>query len=108
MKVTSALSLRSVFFERRVVDYIGKYYMELGHVDAIAFTAGIGENSSFVRHDILNMISEATGVVIDDDANENGKGERLITKPESKIKVYVVPTDEELMIARDTKRLLNL
>ena len=95
-------------FERRVVDYIGKYYMELGHVDAIAFTAGIGENSSFVRHDILNMISEATGVVIDDDANENRKGERLITKPESKIKVYVVPTDEELMIARDTKRLLNL
>lgn len=95
-------------FERRVVDYIGKYYMELGHVDAIAFTAGIGENSSFIRHDILNLVSEATGIVIDDDANENGSGERLITKPESKIKVFVVPTDEELVIARDTKRLLNL
>lgn len=95
-------------FERRVVDYIGKYYMELGHVDAIAFTAGIGENSAFIRHDILNLVSEATGIVIDDEANENGSGERLITKPESKIKVYVVPTDEELVIARDTKRLLNL
>ena len=42
------------------------------------------------------------------DANENGDGERLITKPESKIKVYVIPTNEELVIARDTKRLLNL
>ena len=46
--------------------------------------------------------------MIDDDANENGQGERLITKPESKVKVYVIPTNEELVIARDTKRLLDL
>lgn len=95
-------------FENRVVDYIGQYTFELGHVDAIAFTAGIGENSDFVRHDILAKIAEATGIVIDEDVNKNGKGERLITKPESKIKVFVIPTDEELVIARDTKRLLNL
>lgn len=95
-------------FENRVVDYIGQYTFELGHVDAIAFTAGIGENSDFVRHDILAKIAEATGIVINEDANKNGKGERLITKPESKIKVFVIPTDEELVIARDTKRLLNL
>lgn len=101
-------SLAIDIFENRVVDYIGQYYFELGHVDAIAFTAGIGENSDFVRRDILNKISEATGIVIDEDANENGHGERLITKPESKVKVYVIPTDEELVIARDTKRLLNL
>ena len=54
------------------------------------------------------LISEALGIVIDDDANENGQGERLITKPESKVKVYVIPTNEELVIARDTKRLLDL
>ena len=48
------------------------------------------------------------GIVIDDEANENGQGERLITKPESKIKVFVIPTNEELVIARDTKRLLHL
>ncbi|MCD7839103.1 MAG: acetate kinase [Erysipelotrichaceae bacterium] len=96
-----------IFF-RRVIAYIGRYFIALGGCDAIAFTAGIGENSAFARKEIINLISEALGVVIDDDANENGKGERLITKPESKIKVFVVPTNEELMIARDTKRLLNL
>ncbi|MCD7809270.1 MAG: acetate kinase, partial [Erysipelotrichaceae bacterium] len=96
-----------IFF-RRVIAYIGRYFIALGGCDAIAFTAGIGENSAFARKEIIGLISEALGVVIDDDANENGKGERLITKPESKIKVFVVPTNEELMIARDTKRLLNL
>lgn len=96
-----------IFF-RRVIAYIGRYFIALGGCDAIAFTAGIGENSAFARKEILSLVSEALGIVIDDDANENGKGERLITKPESKIKVYVIPTNEELVIARDTKRLLNL
>lgn len=96
-----------IFF-RRVIAYIGRYFIALGGCDAIAFTAGIGENSAFARKSIIDLISEALGIVIDEDANENGSGERLITKPESKIKVYVIPTNEELMIARDTKRLLNL
>lgn len=96
-----------IFF-RRVIAYIGRYFIALGGCDAIAFTAGIGENSAFARKEILSLVSEALGIVIDDDANENGEGERLITKPESKIKVYVIPTNEELVIARDTKRLLNL
>lgn len=96
-----------IFF-RRVIAYIGRYFIALGGCDAIAFTAGIGENSAFARKEILSLVSEALGIVIDDDANENGNGERLITKPESKIKVYVIPTNEELVIARDTKRLLNL
>ena len=47
-------------------------------------------------------------IEIDDDANVNGKGDRLISTPNSKVKVYVIPTNEELVIARDTKRLLNL
>lgn len=96
-----------IFF-RRVIAYIGRYFIALGGCDAIAFTAGIGENSAYARKEIISLISEALGIVIDDDANENGKGERLITKPESKIKIFVIPTNEELVIARDTKRLLNL
>lgn len=96
-----------IFF-RRVIAYIGRYFIALGGCDAIAFTAGIGENSAYARKKILSLVSEALGIVIDDDANENGSGERLITKPESKIKVFVIPTNEELVIARDTKRLLNL
>ncbi|MCD7950280.1 MAG: acetate kinase [Erysipelotrichaceae bacterium] len=96
-----------IFF-RRVIAYIGRYFIALGGCDAIAFTAGIGENSAFARKEIIGLIADALDVVIDDEANENGQGERLITKPESKIKVFVVPTNEELMIARDTKRLLNL
>ena len=66
------------------------------------------QNSWFARKHIIALLSEALGIVIDDDVNENGEGERLITKPESKVKVYVIPTNEELVIARDTKRLLNL
>jgi acetate kinase len=93
---------------RRVIAYIGRYHIALGGVEAIAFTAGIGENSAYARKEIIELISEALQIVIDDDANENGTGERLITKPESKVKVYVIPTNEELVIARDTKRLLNL
>lgn len=96
-----------IFF-RRVGDYIGRYFVSMGGVDAIAFTAGIGENSAFARKGIMDLVSEALGIVIDDDANENGNGERLISTPESKVKVYVIPTNEELVIARDTKRLLKL
>ena len=55
-----------------------------------------------------NLLAEALGIEIDDDANVNGKGDRLISTPNSKVKVYVIPTNEELVIARDTKRLLNL
>lgn len=60
------------------------------------------------RKEICNLLAEALGIEIDDDANVNGKGDRLISTPNSKVKVYVIPTNEELVIARDTKRLLNL
>ncbi len=95
-------------YYRRIIAFIGRYYVALGGADAIAFTAGIGENSFHARSAIIGLISEAFGIVIDEDANENGQGERLITKPESKVKVYVIPTNEELVIARDTKELLEL
>ena len=96
-----------IFF-RRVIAYIGRYFIALGGVDAICFTAGIGENSFFARKEICNLLAEALGIEIDDDANVNGKGDRLISTPNIKVKVYVIPTNEELVIARDTKRLLNL
>ncbi len=95
-------------YYRRIIAFMGRYFVALGGVEAIAFTAGIGENSFRARTSIVGLIAEAFGIVIDEDANVNGTGERLITKPESKVKVYVIPTNEELMIARDTKELLDL
>lgn len=95
-------------FYRRVIAYIGRYFIALGGVDAICFTAGIGENSFFARKGICDLLKDALGVELDEDANVNGKGDRLISTPNSKVKVFVIPTNEELVIARDTKRLLNL
>lgn len=95
-------------FYRRVIAYIGRYFIALGGVDAICFTAGIGENSFFARKGICDLLKDALGIEIDEDANVNGQGDRLISTPNSKVKVFVIPTNEELVIARDTKRLLNL
>lgn len=87
-------------FIERVKRYIGGYMAELGHVDAICFAGGIGENSSSMRKDILNTFEEL-GVKLDLEKN-NTREETLISADDSKVKVYVVPTNEELMIARDT------
>ena len=95
--------------EKVILDYISKYYVKLnGKVDAICFTAGGGENDSIIRHETLKKLT-SLGIVIDKDKNEEtivrkGK-EGVITKEESSIPVYVVATDEELMIARDTYKL---
>ena len=87
-------------FIERVKRYIGGYMAELGHVDAICFAGGIGENSSSMRKDILDTFQEL-GVKLDLEKN-NTREEALISADDSKVKVYVVPTNEELMIARDT------
>ncbi|MDU4334791.1 MAG: acetate kinase [Finegoldia magna] len=87
-------------FIERVKRYIGGYMAELGHVDAICFAGGIGENSSSMRKDILDTFEEL-GVKLDLE-NNNTREEALISADDSKVKVYVVPTNEELMIARDT------
>lgn len=89
----------------RVTKYIGAYYVALGGVDAIALTAGAGENNTIIREKILDGIS-ALGVVIDHEANQVQGEERLVTMPESKVPVWVVPTNEELAIARETARLV--
>lgn len=93
-------------YTNKIVDYIARYYVKLnGKVDAICFTAGGGENDPIIRQEVLNKLT-ALGVVLDKEKNDATvcrKGiEGVITKDESKIPVYVVATDEELMIARDT------
>lgn len=92
-------------FVQRVKKYIGAYMAELGHVDAICFAGGIGENSASMRADILAGL-ENFGVELDKEAN-NTREEKLISKESSKVKVFVVPTNEELMIALDTQELVK-
>ncbi len=101
--------LTTELYTNRVVNQVGGYYAELGHVDALVFTAGLGENDSVCRERILKGLEEAMGLSIDYDLNAAIRGkECLISKPDSKVAVYVVPTNEELVIARDTVRLLGL
>lgn len=83
----------------RLRRYIGGYWAVLGDVGAITFTAGVGENVARLRADALSTMA-GWGVEIDPEANENGKGERIISTPDSRVAVLVVPTDEELAIAR--------
>lgn len=92
---------------KRIVDYIASYYVYLGGCDAIVFTAGIGENSSDIRRRVSEEL-KILGVDFDEDANNVRGEERLISKKDSKIAVFLIPTNEEVMIARDTIRLADL
>jgi len=75
----------------------------------LVFTAGLGENSAYLRKMIIDDIKEAFDIVLDEDLNKTREsGNRVISKNESKIKVIIIPTNEEVMIARDTVRLLKL
>lgn len=92
-------------FVKRVIEYIGKYYLELGKVDAICFAGGIGENSISTRKQIIEGL-KCLGINLDAEAN-NIRGEfKLITTNDSKIPCYVIPTDEEVMIARETYKFI--
>jgi acetate kinase len=88
----------------RVAKYIGSYVAAMNGVDTICFTAGIGENTSFVREKVLAYLGYL-GITIDKEANKVHGEEKLISTADSKVKVYVVPTNEELAIARDTYAL---
>lgn len=89
-------------FSRTVANFIGSYFVRLGGADLIIFSAGIGENAPYFRKEILQRVEEALGLDIDYELNEKVRGkEVLISKPDSKIKVAIIPTDEEVMIARD-------
>jgi acetate kinase len=88
-------------FTRRIVKYIGAYYALLGGADAIVFTGGIGEWSDFVRWKISKKL-DCLGIIVDRKKNEETLGKKgIISTPESKSAIVVMPTNEELMIARN-------
>ncbi len=93
-------------FAHRVKSYIGSYMAEMNGVDAIVFTAGIGENDIGMRAQILENM-ENLGVELDLELNNIRGIETVISKPDSKVKVLLIPTNEELMIARDTNRIVS-
>ena len=96
--------LAQKMYVQKIIDYIAMYYFEMGGVDAIAFSAGVGENSIRTRIDIMEGL-KVLGVIPDYEAN-NCRGEEVrVTTEDSKVPCYVVPTDEEIMIARDTYNL---
>lgn len=98
--------LTNKLFVRRIADFIGQYYVRLGGCDLIIFSAGIGENEPRTRKEVVDQIKEALGVEIDEALNSTIHGkECLISTPNSKIKVAVIPTDEEVMIARDAYKM---
>ena len=92
-------------FKYRVLKYIGAYAAAMGGVDCICFTAGLGENSASIRKDICSNLA-FLGIHIDDAANAKRGEEIDISTPDSKVKVLVIPTNEELAIARDTASLV--
>ncbi|MBQ6494757.1 MAG: acetate kinase [Bacilli bacterium] len=102
--------LAITMYNQRVANYIAEYYIELeGKVDAIVFTAGVGENGIAFRQDVINRL-KPLGIKLDDKTNEKVASykelhEGLISSKTSSVKVYVLPTNEELMIVRDTYNL---
>ena len=92
---------------KRIVDYVAAYYVYLGGCDAICFTAGMGENLKHLRMNVAKRLG-VLGVEIDEQLNDTFSDERIISTPNSKIKLYIVPTNEEVMIARDTVRVAKI
>ena len=92
-------------FKYEIASYIAKYAVAMNGLDYIVFTGGVGENQINIRKGICEKLA-FMGVDIDVDANNMRGEEKEISKPDSKIKVYVVPTNEELMIAKETQRLI--
>lgn len=88
-----------------IIRFIGSYIAVLGGVDAIVFTAGIGENGSLVRKLVLERLSYL-GITLDEEANNKRGSITEISTPDSKVRVFVIPTDEEYMIAKDTMQIV--
>lgn len=93
-------------FNYRIKKYVGAYAAAMGGLDALVFTGGIGENSDFVRRTVCENM-EFLGIKIDDEKNKNVKGETDISVAGSKVKVLRIPTNEELVIALDTEKIVN-
>ena len=94
-------------FRYRVAKYIGSYVAAMNGVDAIAFTAGVGENDKVTRQIVIDEHLSYMGAKIDPERNNVRGKQRLISTDDSTVKVFLIPTNEELAIARDTKRLIE-
>ena len=92
-------------FAYRVAKYVGAYVAALNGVDAIAFTAGIGENAGIVRAKVCEYLGYL-GIALDEEANAKRGEDMVISTPDSKVKVAVIPTNEELAICRETVALV--
>ena len=95
-------------YANRVINVVGGYVAQLGHVDALTFTAGLGEHAVIVREMICKRLEESLGVKIDYELNSKTHSQQELSTTDSKVKVYVVPTNEELAIVKDTVIILGL
>ena len=95
-------------YVNRVVNVVGGYVAQLGHVDVLTFTAGLGEHATLVREMICKKLEEFLGLSIDYELNAKTHSQAELSLPDSKVKVFVVPTNEELAIVKDTVRILGL
>lgn len=95
-------------YAQRILQVVGSYVLELGRVDALAFTAGLGENDVQTRKAILDLLKEGLGLSINEEINNTTRGtEVALSYEDSKVAVWIVPTNEELMIAKDAFRIHN-
>ena len=99
-------ALAKKMYVNSVVKYISQYYVQLGGADVICFTAGLGERCRDTRREIVEQLN-CLGIKIDLEKNNVSSEFRCISTPESTVKLYIVPTDEELMIATDTLDIIN-
>lgn len=95
-------------YVNRVINVLGGYVAQLGHVDALTFTAGLGEHATLIREMICKKLEEFLALKIDYELNEKTHSQAELSLPDSKVKVFVVPTNEELAIVKDTLRILEL
>ena len=93
-------------FTKTIAQFIAKYAVSMNGIDAIVFTGGIGENQINIRKKICENL-EWMGVKLDLDANNIRSEEKKISSSDSKVTVYIIPTDEEMAIARDTKSIVE-
>ena len=93
-------------YDYRVKKYIGSYIAAMGGLDILIMTGGIGENACTTREGVLSDL-DFLGISLDKEKNKGFRKEGVISTPDSKVKIIVVPTDEELMIALDTEEIVN-
>ena len=95
-------------YVNRVINVVGGYVAQLGHVDALTFTAGLGEHATLVREMICKKLEESLGLKIDYELNSKTHNKQELSLSDSKVRVFVIPTNEELAIVRDTVKILGI